>query len=350
MPSEKVEKLLKKLNNDKNISNILDGNKLGTVKDYVPPRKNVISTGSLVFDYSVLNIGGIPKGCITELFGPEGAGKTTMAMLLVAEAQRNGIPCMYLDTECSVDLSYSEKLGVDIDDLIYRKPETAERALDLIYHASKLGGVGLIVLDTIASMIPTASLEASADDVQVALIARLLSANLPKIRTALNKNDVALLCVNQVREKIGGYSSYAATTTPGGRAMRHYTDLRVEISRSDLEKDGGNIIGQVIRMSLKKTRFGSPYKKGTAKLIYGEGFSVGDEIIEVAEMCGIIERKGAHYYYNGQRLGMGKLKSTKYMKEHGIFEEIKEAVETTLLPDNDETEEGIVIKNTEDEE
>ncbi len=342
MPSEKVAKLLKKLNNDKSISKVMDG-AIGTLKDFVPLKKDVIATGSLVFDYAVIGIGGIPQGCITELYGAEGAGKTTMAMLLVAEAQRRGMPCIYIDAEASADLKYSEKLGVSIDDLIYIKPETAEQAIDFIYQASQVeGSAGLIVLDTIAAMTPTAALESDAGDVHVALIARLLSNNLPKIRTVLNKGNIALLLLNQVREKIGGYSSHGVPiTTPGGRAMRHYTDLRLEIARAGIEKQGTDVIGQTIRMSIKKSRFGAPYKRGEATLIYGKGFDLEGEVFEMAQTVGVITRKGAYYDYGDVRLGMGKAKALDYILEHDLFDEIRDATNSSLVADDDEN--GIVI-------
>jgi recombination protein RecA len=263
----------------------------------------VISTGSLKIDIAT-GVGGIPKGRITEVFGGESSGKTTLSLQTAANCQRSGGNVFYIDTEHALDPGYAKALGIDLDTLIISQPGSAEESLNLLKTAITVGAFDLIVTDSIASLVPQAVIDGDIGDSHVGRLARLMSENLPQFASQANSTNTAVLFTNQIRNKIGGYGD--PTTTPGGFAMKFYSSMRIQTSRSTLNKDGDEVLGNVVKVKVVKNKLAPPFRECEPEIIYGEGFSREAEIVDIGSEYGIMEKSGSWYSYGGERVGQGK--------------------------------------------
>ncbi len=274
----------------------------------------VISSGSLGVDIAT-GVGGIPKGRITEIFGPESSGKTTLALHVIAEAQKNGGTAAFIDAEHALDVHYAEKLGVKVDDLLVSQPDTGEQALEIAEVLARSGGVDVIVVDSVAALVPQAEIEGAMDDVQVGLQARLMSKAMRKLTAAIARTGTAVIFINQIRMKIGmgGYGN--PETTPGGNALKFYSSLRLDIRRIGTIKDGGEPVGNRVKVKVVKNKMAPPFKEAEFDIYYGEGISRYTEILDLGVKMGIIDKSGAWYSYQGERLGQGRENVRRLLQE-----------------------------------
>ncbi|OAG26741.1 recombinase RecA [Thermodesulfatator autotrophicus] len=265
----------------------------------------VISSGSIGLDIAT-GIGGIPKGRITEIFGPESSGKTTLALHIIAEAQKNGGTAAFIDAEHALDVHYAQKLGVNIDDLLVSQPDTGEQALEIAEVLARSGGVDVIVVDSVAALVPQAEIEGAMDETQVGLQARLMSKAMRKLTAAIAKTGTAVIFINQIRMKIGmgGYGN--PETTPGGNALKFYASLRLDIRRIGTIKEANEPIGNRVRVKVVKNKMAPPFKEAEFDIYYGEGISKLTEILDLGVKMGLIDKSGAWYSYQGDRLGQGR--------------------------------------------
>ena len=276
----------------------------------------VIPTGSLSLDIAT-GIGGIPRGRITEIYGAEASGKTTLALYTVAEAQKSGGVAAFIDAEHALDVHYAKNLGVNVDDLLISQPDTGEQALEIAEILARSGAVDIIVVDSVAALVPKAELEGEMDTQQVGLQARLMSKAMRKLTAAISKSNTAVVFINQTRMKIGmgGYGGPAETTT-GGMALKFFASLRMEIKRIGTIKEGTQILGHRARVKIVKNKLAPPFKEVEFDIYFGEGISKESELIDLGLAMGIIERSGAWYSYKGERLGQGRENVRKYLKEN----------------------------------
>ncbi|WP_038056829.1 recombinase RecA [Thermodesulfobacterium hydrogeniphilum] len=276
----------------------------------------VIPTGSLSLDIAT-GIGGIPRGRITEIYGAEASGKTTLALHTVAEAQKSGGVAAFIDAEHALDVHYAKNLGVNVDDLLISQPDTGEQALEIAEILARSGAVDIIVVDSVAALVPKAELEGEMDTQQVGLQARLMSKAMRKLTAAISKSNTAVVFINQTRMKIGmgGYGGPAETTT-GGMALKFFASLRMEIKRIGTIKEGTQILGHRARVKIVKNKLAPPFKEVEFDIYFGEGISKESELIDLGLAMGIIERSGAWYSYKGERLGQGRENVRKYLKEN----------------------------------
>ena len=265
----------------------------------------VIPSGSLGLDIAT-GIGGIPKGRITEIFGPESSGKTTLALHIIAQAQKAGGVAAFIDAEHALDVHYAEKLGVKVDDLLVSQPDTGEQALEIAEVLARSGGVDVIVVDSVAALVPQAEIEGSMEDMQVGLQARLMSKAMRKLTAAISRTNTSVVFINQIRMKIGlgGYAN--PETTPGGNALKFYASLRLDIRRIGTIKDGNEPVGNRVRVKVVKNKMAPPFKEAEFDIYYGEGISKFTEILDLGVKMGLIEKSGAWYSYQGDRLGQGR--------------------------------------------
>ena len=295
---------------------------------------NKLSSGSLLID-KVLG-GGLGYGRIAELYGYESSGKSTLALQFVRQCQLAGGTAMYVDLENALDLEYARTLGVDVNKVIFAQPTTAEEALDLIYEAINTGAINFIVLDSIAAMTPTAVLNGEAGDQQIGLLARLLSTNLKKLVSALNKSNCALLAINQIRMKVNtGFMMGNPETTAGGNALKFFASQRIELKKSLAIKEGGNQIGQVTKVKCVKNKLATPMQVAEVPLIYGKGFSAEDEIVDLGIEYGFIQKSGSWFVTTDEQRLQGKEAVKAYYKEHpDLAEELKQKVKEKLFKTN----------------
>jgi recombination protein RecA len=273
-----------------------------------------IPTGAMSLDLA-LGIGGLPRGRIVELFGPESSGKSTLALHVVAEAQRNGGICAYIDAEHALDPVYAKVIGVDIDELLISQPDTGEQALEIADMLIRSGAIDVIVIDSVAALTPRAEIEGEMGDSHVGLQARLMSQALRKLTGTLNKSDTIALFINQLREKIGVlYGS--PETTPGGRALKFYSSVRLDIRRVESIKDGAEIIGNRTRVKVVKNKCAPPFRSAEFDIMYGHGISREGSIIDVAVDLGIVKKSGAWYTYEGEQLGQGRENAKLFLREN----------------------------------
>lgn len=265
---------------------------------------DVIPSGSLSLDIC-LGIGGYPKGRIIEIYGPESSGKTTFALHAIAEAQKLGGRAAFIDAEHSLDPQYASKLGVNINDLLLSQPDNGEQALEICEALVRSGAISIIVIDSVAALVPQAEIEGEMGDSHVGLQARLMSQALRKLSGVINKTNTICIFINQLREKVGVMFGNPETT-PGGRALKFYASVRLEIRRSEQIKDGTNIVGNKTSIKVVKNKMAPPFKNCVVDIMYGEGVSSEGEIVDLASEAGIIEKSGAWYAYNGEKLGQGK--------------------------------------------
>ena len=295
-------------------------------------RKDIdcISTGSLSIDRA-MGVGGMPKGRVVEVFGPEASGKTTLTLQTIAECQRNGGLCAFVDAEHALDPIYAEKLGVDIDSLIVSQPDTGEQALGIVELLASSGGVDMIVVDSVAALTPKAEIEGDMGASHMGLQARLMSQALRKLTGVVKKNNVLLVFINQLRMKIGVMFGNPETTT-GGNALKFYTSMRIDIRRIGAIKNGEEIIGNRTRVKIVKNKVARPFTQCEVDILYGEGVSKTNEAIDLGVEFGIIDKAGAWYSYGSTRLGQGKEKTKQYLLENKdllseIIDKIKKDVE-----------------------
>ena len=284
-----------------------------------------ISTGSISIDYA-LGIGGMPRGRVVEIFGPESSGKTTLALQVIAEAQRAGGMAAFVDAEHALDAQYAQKLGVDLDNLLVSQPDHGEQALEIVEVLIRSGGVDVVVVDSVAALVPKAEIEGEMGDAQMGLQARLMSQALRKLTGVVSKSKTTLIFINQLREKIGVMFGNPETTT-GGRALKFYASVRVDIRRIASIKDGDQVIGGRTRVKVVKNKMAPPFREAEFDIMYGEGISKEGDLLDLAVEKRIVEKSGAWFAYSGERLGQGRENAKQFLKEHP---EIRHTVEERL--------------------
>ncbi len=275
---------------------------------------DIIHSGSLMLD-SILGIGGYPKGRIIEIFGPESSGKTTLALTAIAEAQKDGGRAAFVDAEHAIDPLYATQLGVNIDELILSQPDSGEQALEIVEMLAKSEAIDLIVVDSVAALVPQAEIEGSMGDSNVGMHARLMSKSMRKLAGVLNKSNCSVIFINQLREKVGVIYGNPEVTT-GGRALKFYASIRIDIRKAEVIKDGDNIIGNSVSIKVVKNKVAPPFKQCKVDLIFGEGFSKESELLDLALQQGFATKSGSWFEILGERVGQGKDSAKKYLKEN----------------------------------
>tara|TARA_R110001583_G_scaffold19264_7_gene75584 strand:+ start:390 stop:1433 length:1044 start_codon:yes stop_codon:yes gene_type:complete len=273
-----------------------------------------ISTGSLGLDIA-LGAGGLPMGRVVEIYGPESSGKTTLTLEVIAEAQRNGKICAFIDAEHALDPVYAEKLGVDINELLISQPDTGEQALEIVDMLTRSGAIDVIVVDSVAALTPKAEIEGDMGDSHMGLQARMLSQAMRKLTGNLKKSNTMLIFINQIRMKIGVMFGSPETTT-GGNALKFYASVRLDIRRIGAVKNGDEIIGNETRVKVVKNKIAPPFKQAEFQILYGQGINSLGELIELGVKNDFVEKAGAWYSCNGERIGQGKANAAKYLEEH----------------------------------
>ena len=298
-------------------------------EDHVPTMENSISTGCLSLDVA-LGIGGVPKGRIVELYGPESSGKTTLALHIVAEAQKSGGHAAFIDAEHAVDPEYSKKLGVNTEELLISQPDTGEQALEICETLVRSGALDVIVIDSVAALVPRAELEGDMGDTHVGLQARLMSQALRKLTGTVSRSNTTVIFINQIREKIGVMFGNPETT-PGGRALKFYSSIRMEIRRITSLKDGGEMVGSRVRVKVVKNKCAPPFKQSEFDIMYGQGISYEGDILDLAVTGDIIEKTGAWYSYDDMKIGQGRENSKTFLSENDkVLEEITNKVRSFM--------------------
>ena len=286
---------------------------------------DVTSSGSLSLDIS-LGVGGYPKGRIIEIYGPESSGKTTLALHAIAEVQKNGGRAAFIDAEHALDPVYAKSLGVDINELLLAQPDTGEQALEICEALVRSEAVNIVVIDSVAALVPKAEIDGEMGDSHVGLQARLMSQALRKLAGTINKTQTTAIFINQLREKVGVMFGNPETTT-GGRALKFYASVRIDVRRSDALKIGDNIIGNRTTIKIVKNKVAPPFKTAVVDIMYGEGISREGEIIDLGSECGVLEKSGAWFAYNGEKIGQGKENVKLFLKDHP---ELKEEMEQKI--------------------
>ncbi len=274
----------------------------------------VISTGCLAID-NALGVGGIPKGRIIEIYGPESSGKTTVALHVVAECQKNGGYCAYIDAEHAIDPVYAEKLGVNLSDLYISQPDSGEQALEICENLVSTGAIDLVVVDSVAALTPKAEIDGEIGDNFIGLQARLMSQALRKLASITNKTKSCIIFINQLREKVGVMFG-SPETTPGGKALKFYSSIRLDVRKVDVLKDGNEIIGNRTRIKVVKNKVAAPFKTAEFDIMYGEGISLIGTLLDMAVEQEIIEKSGSWFSYNGDKIGQGKENAKLYLKQN----------------------------------
>jgi len=292
---------------------------------------DVISTGSLTLDLA-LGIGGLPKGRVIEIYGPESSGKTTMTLHAIAECQKAGGTCAFIDAEHALDPSYAEKLGVNIDELLISQPDTGEQALEVTDMLVRSGGIDMVVIDSVAALTPRAEIEGDMGDSHMGLQARLMSQALRKLTANIKRSNTMVVFVNQIRMKIGVMFGSPETTT-GGNALKFYASVRLDIRRIGAIKKGDEIVGNSTRVKVVKNKMAPPFKQAEFEIRYGEGVSHVGELLDLGVQEGLVNKAGSWYSYNGEKIGQGKDNSGQYLKDHPeIADELEVLIREKLLP------------------
>ena len=290
-----------------------------------------ISTGSLGLDVA-LGIGGLPKGRVVEIYGPESSGKTTLTLQVIAEAQKAGGTCAFVDAEHALDPQYAEKLGVDVDNLLVSQPDTGEQALEITDMLVRSSAVDVVVVDSVAALTPKAEIEGDMGDSHMGLQARLMSQALRKLTGNIKRSNTMVIFINQIRMKIGVMFGSPETTT-GGNALKFYASVRLDIRRIGAIKKGDEIVGNETRVKIVKNKVAPPFKKAEFDILYGEGISREGEIIDMGVQLDIVDKAGAWYSYNGDRIGQGKDNVRNFLKENtAMAEDIEGRIRAELLP------------------
>ena len=281
-----------------------------------------IHSGSLLLDQA-LGIGGYPKGRIIEIYGPESSGKTTLAVHAIAEVQKQGGRAAFIDAENAIDPVYARNLGVDIEELILSQPDSGEQGLNIMNMLVDSGAVDLVVIDSVAALVPQAELDGEMGDLQVGAQARMMSKAMRKLAGIMNHNECTAIFINQLREKVGVMYGNPETT-PGGRALKFYASVRLDIRKADVIKNGSDMIGNKVRVRVVKNKVAPPFKTATLEIIYGEGISYISELIDLCVDADIIHKSGSWFSYEGEKIGQGRDSVKKYLKEHPEFQGLLE--------------------------
>jgi recombination protein RecA len=288
-----------------------------------------ISTGALALDIA-LGIGGLPRGRVTEIYGPESSGKTTLAMHVVAEAQRNGGICAYIDAEHAMDPSYAKAIGLDVDELLISQPDTGEQALEITDMLIRSGAIDVVVIDSVAALTPKAEIEGEMGDTHVGLQARLMSQALRKLTANLNRSNTICIFINQLREKIGVMFG-SPETTPGGRALKFYSSVRLDIRRIESIKDGVEVVGNRTRVKVVKNKVSPPFKQCEFDIMYGKGISREGSLLDIGVDLGFVKKSGAWYTYEGEQLGQGRENAKQFLADNPeVMVEISERIRTQV--------------------
>ena len=288
-----------------------------------------ISTGAVSLDYA-LGIGGVPRGRVIEVFGPESSGKTTLALQVIAQAQKNGGMAAFVDAEHALDAQYAKKLGVDLDNLLVSQPDNGEQALEIVEVLVRSGGVDVVVVDSVAALVPRAEIEGEMGEAQMGLQARLMSQALRKLTGIVSKSKTCLIFINQLREKIGVMFGNPETTT-GGRALKFYASVRIDIRRIGAIKDGDTVVGGRTRVKIVKNKVAPPFRESEFDVMYGEGISREGDLLDLAVDRKIVEKSGTWFAYGGERLGQGRENVKQFLKDNpAIFKAIEDKVRKEL--------------------
>ena len=300
----------------------------------------VIPTGSLQLDFA-LGVGGLPKGRIVEIYGPESSGKTTVALHCIAQAQKAGGTAAFIDAEHALDPVYASKLGVDIDELYVSQPDNGEQALDICEALVRSGAIDIVVVDSVAALVPKAEIEGDMGDSHVGLQARLMSQALRKLTGVISKTNAVVIFINQLREKVGVLYGNPETTT-GGKALKFYASVRIDIRKSEAIKEGKEVVGNRTKIKIVKNKVAPPFRTCVVDMLYGEGISREGELLDIAVEQDIVKKSGSFYSYNGERIGQGRDNARQYFKDHpeaydAVEAKIREAfaggaIDTSLEP------------------
>jgi len=302
---------------------------------------NTVPSGSLALDVA-LGVGGYPRGRIVEIYGPESSGKTTVALHAIAEAQRQGGQAAFIDAEHALDPVYARALGVDIEELLLSQPDTGEQALEIAEALVRSGAIDMIVIDSVAALVPKAEIEGEMGDSHVGLQARLMSQALRKLGGAINKSKTTAVFINQIREKVGVMFG-SPETTPGGRALKFYSSVRLEVRRAETLKQGNEMVGNKTKLKVVKNKVAPPFKQAEVDIMYGEGISAEGELLDIGTNLEIITKSGSWYSYNGDRLGQGRENAKQFFKEnpevyHEIHQKIRQHYSMDEAPEEQEEE------------
>ena len=288
-----------------------------------------IPTGAINLD-AAIGIGGVPRGRVTEIYGPESSGKTTLCLHIVANAQRAGGVAAFIDAEHALDVEYAKKLGVDVENLLVSQPDTGEQALEICEILVRSGAVDVVVIDSVAALVPKAEIEGDMGDAHVGLQARLMSQALRKLTGAIARSHTSVIFINQLREKVGVMFGNPETTT-GGKALKFYASLRLDIRRIGPVKDKEEVVGSQVRVKVVKNKVAPPFKQAEFDIMYAEGISHTSLLVDIGSEAGIIEKSGAWYSYNGQRIGQGRENAKLFLKDNpAMMAEVEEKVKVVL--------------------
>ncbi|GAA3193906.1 recombinase RecA [Lentilactobacillus kefiri] len=318
----------------KNIEKEFGKGSIMRMGDKADTQISTIPSGSLALD-DALGVGGYPRGRIVEIYGPESSGKTTVALHAVAEVQKRGGTAAYIDAENALDPVYATHLGVNIDDLLLSQPDTGEQGLQITDALVTSGAIDIVVIDSVAALVPRAEIEGEMGDAHVGLQARLMSQALRKLSGTISKTKTIAIFINQIREKVGVMFGNPETT-PGGRALKFYATIRLEIRRAEQIKDGTNIIGNRVRIKVVKNKVAPPFKRAEVDIMYGKGISQSGELVDMAVDKDIIDKSGSWYSYGEERIGQGRENAKTYLEEHkDMYDEIMKKVRTAYdIPDD----------------
>ncbi len=309
--------------------------RLGT--DAVIPEIPSISTGSLALDIA-LGVGGVPRGRVIEIFGPEASGKTTLALHIIAEAQKKGGIAGFIDAEHALDVGYARKLGVKTDDLLISQPDTGEQALEIAEMLVRSGAIDVVAIDSVAALVPKAELEGEMGDAHMGLQARLMSQALRKLTSTISKSNTCVIFINQIRMKIGVFMGNPETTT-GGNALKFYSSVRLDIRRIGAIKDGQDVVGNRTRVKIVKNKMAPPFREVEFDIMYGEGISREGDLLDLAVEQEIVEKSGAWFSFDGERIGQGRENSKIFLRENpGVAKAIEAKIRDRLQPPTKEKE------------
>lgn len=291
---------------------------------------NFVPTGILPLDVA-LGIGGLPRGRITEIYGPESGGKTTVALHMIAEVQKRGGTAAFIDAEHALDPVYAKRIGVDVDNLLLSQPDTGEQGLDIAEALIRSSAIDIVVIDSVAALVPKSEIEGEMGDSNVGLHARMMSKAMRKMAGVISKTDTVAIFINQIREKVGVLYGNPETTT-GGRALKFYSSVRLEIRKGEPIKQGSEVIGNRVKIKVAKNKVAPPFRTAEFDLIYGEGYSHTGSIVDLGAAFDIITKAGAYFSYNGEKLGQGRENAKKYIREHPeIADEIDKKIRDAML-------------------
>ena len=310
-----------------------------------------VPTGSLGLDIA-LGVGGVPKGRIVEIYGPESSGKTTVALHMVAEVQKRGGIAGFIDAEHALDPVYAKNIGVDIDNLYISQPDNGEQALEITETMVRSGAVDIVIVDSVAALVPKAEIEGDMGDSHVGLHARLMSQALRKLTAAISRSNCVVIFINQLREKVGVMFGNPETTT-GGRALKFYASVRLDVRRTETLKQGGEMVGNHVKVKVVKNKVAPPFKQAEFDIMFGTGISREGEILDLASECNVVNKSGAWYSYNGARIGQGRENVKIFLKDHPeICEEIEKQVRIQyhLLPEEEAAQQNPAAQDAEEEQ